>query len=1081
MRLTLPLLRAGSVFLAVLALTGPVLHHERIIRELGKLFVFVDGSRSMQMTDASMPPERKVASMQAMGMLPRSKAMREAAAADAHLTRAQFIAERALDAGAESEGLKEAVSAVAGDLAAAIAAVEKFSAEAGTPGAAPGLLLAQRFGSEPKFFDRNFRTRTGSLPEPVQTRYLESFRLPKTTEVDFTLWVRALLVVPEDGKYRFWIASDDRAQLWLSRDEDPRHSELAARVDGWTEEFDFDKDGSQRSREFDLKKGERYFIEAILEAGPGDNHLAVAWQRPGGEREAPVPGEYFVPASDPRASGDAEKRRQQLRQGLLAKAGELDKQVSAGKGDPFAHLETLRDINDEGIAMQRRIREYVLSAASAYYAANHDSEEFLAKLAEFDALDRKGRVGRLLLNGDSGVLGKLAEQQDIELVALREGEADSLWWQRRGGSKTSGPLPFEIQLARHGAKSDLGEVVKATVGDAEKGVGVLLFSDGQHNVGSSPVAAAKVLGEQGIPMFTIGTGAVMPPEDMAVIDVVGPQTVFAKDRVKGVIVLRDTVRSGGEFELKIESGGETVWSQSFDADGRERREFEYDFPVEGLVAAHQEESAGGEVEVRSVPLSFEVSVAEKRAAAAEEGGEAAGTPLAHLAENDRKPLFVQAIAHPRKVLLIDARPRWETRYLHNMFERDEGWEVNALMRVFTNNDQGKSWERGTAAGTFPHSREELFKYESVFIGDVPRFLFEDEELKWLAEFVEGRGGGLVFIDGRRGHLRGYAGTELGELLPVEWIAPAGGGTEPPAEELPVSLSLTSPGADFPPLRFAGTGDENAQIWKDLRPPHWVAPVRGLPGTEVLANAEFRGGSQSPALVRRRSGAGRVLYAATDELWRWRYNVADRHHQKFWVQVTNWVGERPFAVVGKRVSIGADKLVYEPGGSASIRVRVRDEDGRPVGEGDYVALLVDAGDQVAAEVELQVDENGGGMFRGQTGELRPGEYEIAVRQKYFLKKDTTFGARAKLLVKGAVDRELDDLSLDAELLQNIARGSGGQFFHEEETQNLVNLLESIDRKKVIPSQTVLWSSYWWFFAILALLTTEWILRKRAGYV
>jgi hypothetical protein len=229
------------------------------------------------------------------------------------------------------------------------------------------------------------------------------------------------------------------------------------------------------------------------------------------------------------------------------------------------------------------------------------------------------------------------------------------------------------------------------------------------------------------------------------------------------------------------------------------------------------------------------------------------------------------------------------------------------------------------------------------------------------------------------------------------------------------------------------------------------------------------------------GAGKALYFGTDELWRWRYNVADRYHQKFWVQMANWVGEKPFSVAGQSASIGTDQLVYAPGSTATLRVRIRDDDGKPVSDGDYIAVLYDEDEKIAAEVELEADENGGGMFRGRTSELRSGEYEIAIRQKYFLRKATEFDARAPLVVKAAADRELDDLALNRELLQNVARASGGQYFAEEEARNLVDLLESIDRKKVIPSQTVLWSSYWWFAAIIGLLTAEWILRKRAGYV
>ncbi len=73
-----------------------------------------------------------------------------------------------------------------------------------------------------------------------------------------------------------------------------------------------------------------------------------------------------------------------------------------------------------------------------------------------------------------------------------------------------------------------------------------------------------------------------------------------------------------------------------------------------------------------------------------------------------------------------------------------------------------------------------------------------------------------------------------------------------------------------------------------------------------------------------------------------------------------------------------------------------------------------------------------------------------------------------MVRAGDNRELDNLSVNRELLETVARNSGGQYFAEEEARNLVNLLESIDRKKVISSETNLWSSYWWFTAIIGLL-------------
>jgi hypothetical protein len=397
--------------------------------------------------------------------------------------------------------------------------------------------------------------------------------------------------------------------------------------------------------------------------------------------------------------------------------------------------------------------------------------------------------------------------------------------------------------------------------------------------------------------------------------------------------------------------------------------------------------------------------------------------------------------------------------------------------VFSPDKPQQSWERGDEVGMFPSSREELFTYEVIFFGDVPRRLFRDDELEWLTEFVGSRAGGLVFIDGQRNFLTEYQGTGISELLPVDRGA---GDEERSEEDMPTSLELTPDGIGVEPLRFASSGAENAEIWGRMRPPSWVAPVKELAGSQVLVHAKLEGERRVPVLVARRYGAGAVLYVGTDELWRWRYNVGDRYHQKFWVQMTNWTAEQPFSVQGKNVSIAADKMVYDPGARATLRVRVRDDKGKALESGDFMALLYRNG-QLYSEVELEPDPNQGGIFRARTGTLEGGEYQIAVKQKYLLKKDREFDARAEFVVRAGDNRELDNLSVNRELLETVARNSGGQYFAEEEARNLVNLLESIDKKKVISSETNLWSSYWWFTAVIGLLVTEWILRKRAGYL
>ena len=66
-----------------------------------------------------------------------------------------------------------------------------------------------------------------------------------------------------------------------------------------------------------------------------------------------------------------------------------------------------------------------------------------------------------------------------------------------------------------------------------------------------------------------------------------------------------------------------------------------------------------------------------------------------------------------------------------------------------------------------------------------------------------------------------------------------------------------------------------------------------------------------------------------------------------------------------------------------------------------------------------------------------------------------------------------------LLKQIAEASSGLFLREEDAAMLPELLDPLSSGRVVESDTLLWQSYWWFAAIILLLTVEWALRKRSG--
>ena len=95
LRWFLPTLRALTVFVVVMTLTGPVLHHRQTLGELARIILLVDGSGSMDVADEQMELPRKMLCAQAMGWLTGAGFDASLKPVAAELARAQNIASAA--------------------------------------------------------------------------------------------------------------------------------------------------------------------------------------------------------------------------------------------------------------------------------------------------------------------------------------------------------------------------------------------------------------------------------------------------------------------------------------------------------------------------------------------------------------------------------------------------------------------------------------------------------------------------------------------------------------------------------------------------------------------------------------------------------------------------------------------------------------------------------------------------------------------------------------------------------------------------------------------------------------------------
>lgn len=1076
----LPALRALTVFILVMLLTQPVLHHRQVIGELSRLIIVVDDSASMDVTDQDLTPARQLLAAQALGWYEGELPAPEARAAWSTLTRQRAVLQSGLTRNLAPSALRPAAEELATSLDLALSTLTTAATTTGHRGA----LLREVWTNLPGRAVDDLVKSPAYQRAPDVVTDVTLAEAPSNWGDNYGERLTGYVIAPADGNYTFWLAGDDGCQLALSRSDSATPLEVIAKVSDWTLSREWERAAEQKSRPIPLKAGQRYYLQALHKEGLASDYLAIGWQLPDGTIERPIPGNRLAtPAGQ--AAGTA----------LTASARA---QLAAYRALPAnASGEELRATLERLSTTAQPVAEALLDQLTPVLQSFADQNPAAAKARlRFAQSSRWRRVLAALCEGRTPLLKELAAHHDIQLLRLGAGTPETVW---QSHSQQAQWTPE--QVAAHLPRSPAGDVTDLAAALAQDPsptkTAILLFTDGQHNAGSSPLDPARLLGVRGIPLYAVGLGDALPPRRLVIQDVSAPQQVFMKDHAKGTITLADTMPGAVPFTLRVLAGEDVLWRQELTSQAIGRRQVEFDFPVEATVKQFlgREDAA---LTHRSVPLQLRVELVQPaRAGAGGSGGAAsanigttvvpasvasttapaATTPATGPASavaaapttgTTSETLGMMAVTRSNRVLLIDARPRWEWRYLHNLLERDQQWEINAVSPDLT--AAVMQFKRGKGKGQLPVTREEWLSYDLILVGDVPAALLTKDEHQWLADFVLERGGGLILVDGRHEGLPTFASTAAAPVLPVSW------GTGPARRQCG-PLVLTTAGLKQSALAVSDKAAESPQaLWTQLPPPHWLAPVTALAGTETLITAPV-GTEQVPVLVFRRYGSGKVLYSASEEFWRWRYLDGDTYYERFWNQVTNWIMDTPYAVQDDQLALDAGAATYAAGDHAEIRARLHAAGGGPLLKASARAMFY-RGEQLVAAVPFVADGTTG-IYRAQSAALAPGEYLVKVSVDGLL--PSPLPATTRFTVRAPVARELASLACNEPLLQQLTELSGGLYFREEQLREVPPTLAPLSSGRIEETETALWQSGWLFGAIVLLLTIEWLWRRRAGLI
>ena len=1053
LRFILPFLRIVAIFLIFITFAGPVLRTSWEDGERGRILVFLDSSESMALTDEHMDAGRKLVLAEQLGFLPKDQNL-----ADFSLHESSVLLRKASDqimnefssAKQNFQNLEKNIRKNIRDTHSQLTGKNEFIPIVKEK---EGVLLEEIWenvnGSDNASISGSKKFKS---QKPDRTSYLLSANSKDGIGDNYIRRFHGYLLPPISGNYIFWIYSDDYSSLRInSNGMNPKGAKEILNV---TQAMGRAWDSNKKSTEIKLTAGKKYHFEVLHKEGSGADFVAVGWTLPDGKMERPIPGIRF--------SAPSNEKNPSFTNWIDGMKKEIDPLLNSIKDSDSNNPDLWRKLAGSLLKYSVQLEESFNAYAEEILTS--DNESILSAMNSFEDSNRWNRATRILTKKDKGLLADLSETHLLEVRTI-SGNSTNLLWE----NESSPNLPtFEIEPVD--SSTDLATGIRSTikVGEDQSNstkntrAAAVLFSDGGHNRGGSPLEISKLLAARNLPIHTVGLGSIQRPPDLAVLSVQKPLTVFKEDRVRGTITLKDDLIPGTPFHLLIKDfDNSIVWDQNLSGLDLRRREVEFDFPAKELVEKKQASlGANKELILQSIPLRLKVEV----------------EPIEGESElaNNVIPFSVDAVTRKNRLLILDSRPRWETRYLKNLFERDERWDVTCVWGgIGSSNDK---LPRGKEGDVFPDEKNILFSYDLIVYGEVEANELKTKEQEWIREFVGKRGGGLLFLDGPRQMLRKYSNTETEpvlSLLPVRWKKNS------PPRVAPRAFSFNQQTNKLPALILEPISQRNRELWKYLPVPAWSAPIENLPSAEIFLQAQLdeNGKNLTPLLVGHSFGAGKALYAGFDETWKWRFEVGDKYHQRYWNQLISWIMEKPFAVSDSRISLDVGGNTFSSGEKAVIRARLRDENGKPAQEPyPEVDALLWNGTKVIATIPLKAET--GGLFLGETPQLGQGNYRVSLRSPEFI-NETDSNVEATFLVKPIMNNEKSYLTCNVELLKQMADLSGGTFLPEEKVGQLNKILKPVSSGRMITSELVLWQSYWWFAPIFFLLVIELFLRKRAG--
>lgn len=777
-----------------------------------------------------------------------------------------------------------------------------------------------------------------------------------------------------------------------------------------------------------------------------------------------------------------------------------------------------------GILFQPAIvLRYVKSLTSSVVLLIDDSQSmgFKDRYEEPNVADLRGRLSKMLgvgaaelsgltrgeiviraLTGPDGPIPKLAADHPLAVMrySTTQPSAGSGGYTRRIGAvdmvqpqgyadlpeQAAGDLKKILgALTRSGYSTNPPAAIRGALDltQGQRAPVIVHISDGQMTARGGhrrKMGAIEYARERGVQVYSVLVGDPTPPKNVAVTALQAPREVRRGAIVEFTvnIIHRNMGSESVKVRLELRKISEEKWA---------------DTGVSQSVTLQQPSGDPNQLSrsLQTVTLQLEpdeLGEFEYRAIVDPRPGEENTADNSAVAQ-------VSVVDEKVRILLISGDAGKEFQYLRNYLLRQKDdyllsvWQQNADVEI------NQAASSGMRLDKLPRTLTELIGergnpkkpgYNVVILYD-PQHTKDgfDQHFveKLLKPFVEKHNGGLCFVASNKytesvllgdetfKTLQGMMAVQVGpeSMSDLRWI----GDSRPQ----PSPVLLTAYGIDHPVTRLAGTPEQSMEIWDILPGIYWSHPVfKVKPGARVLAISSdpmlrtIARNDPLPLIVAQPYGKGSVLYLGFDETWRWMLVRDGYYYRRFWGNVVRYLA----TLQARRVMIttgGSRFIVGEP---ITIEVEAYGRDYQPLQKDKLDVDVVNTQtDRVERTLELMAIDGKPGQFKVTFVAEHRGNYKLTP----LIEPDDPNGMPAFKQIQIALPQaEFVRTEADSGTMKSMA-WPPEKYLDIGQIDRLAAEIAAGRWTSTNEVPKYLWDTNLALMLIVALLATEWILRKR----